>query len=484
MTMENQVSVLVVGAGPVGLFLTRELIRHGIHTRIVEKATEQSCHSKALAIMPRTLELFDMAGVVAPFVAEANPVRQVSSRYRDRVLGRVPFQGTHTHYPHIAMLPQDRTEALLLAALEAAGGRVEYHSEVVAIEPRADGVRVQLAAGADIQARYVVGCDGARSTVRSLLGLPFEGGDYPETFVLADIETAPDWPADEMQVCPNEAGAIACFPMNAGRRRIMAMVEQDYTGTPDLAFIQQLMAARGLAGLEARKLLWAGRFRIHHRGTPDMRRGSVFLAGDAAHIHSPFGGQGMNTGLQDAWNLAWKLRFALAGWAGDALLDSYSSERHAVVQAVIRNTDVLTRVVATRKPWLVRLRNQAIRTLTRLPAFRAKFVATLSGLGVRYASGARAADEPIEHPSQTLFRILGQGYVLLIPPRLEPSAFEVLSTRYTDCLTVVPARDTTSRIRLVRPDGYLAYEAPARADRERAIREIGRRLAVHLQRSV
>jgi 2-polyprenyl-6-methoxyphenol hydroxylase-like FAD-dependent oxidoreductase len=485
--MDTRVDVVVVGAGPVGLFLARELIRHGLSVRIVEASAHQSQHSKALAIMPRTLEIFESAGVVAPVLAAANKVADVSIFSGGRPLGAIPFSPKNTRYDYVAMVPQDVTEAILVQELAAVGGRVEYHTELIGLESTEQGVQVRLLGGADVLARFVVGCDGAHSTVRHLLGLPFEGGAYAQAFLLADIDTETDLRPGEMLLCPNAAGAMACFPMNAKRCRIVAMVDHYDVGEPDLAYVNRLVEARGMPQLRATRLIWANRFRIHHRETPQMRDGAIFLAGDAAHIHSPFGAQGMNNGLQDAWNLAWKLRFALAGWAKEPLLESYSAERHQVAHAVIRGTDALTRVMATRSPLLGALRNQALSILTRVPAFRALFVSRLSEFDVHYrgstivsGNGARAADEACLTPER-LFQALGNGYVLLLPAALDRQAFAALAARYGHCLSIVNARAERARIRLIRPDGYIAYEATEATSATSAARAIERLLGEQLQ---
>ncbi len=457
--------VIVIGAGPVGLFLARELVRYGHSVLLVEKNSRQSEHSKALAVMPRTLEVFEMAGIVAPFVAAAHVVTKASVISGERRLGVLPIEPASSRYPYVAMIPQDVTEQLLLAELERVGGSVSYGTEALGLAQTDDEVRVQLRSGEAeewISAAYVVGTDGAHSVVRHALGLDFEGGAYAAAFVLADIETSGNVPADEMQLCPHQSGALACFPISASRRRIVAMVDEPPVGAPDLALVQRLLDARGLAELRAERLIWSSNFKIHHRRASDMRKGRAFLAGDAAHIHSPFGAQGMNTGLQDAWNLAWKLRFALAGRANPALLDSYSAERHEVAGRVIRITDAITRAMASRS-WLAQaIRDRAIPILTQLDAFKKLFVDTLSELSVGYphsavvrGSGRRAPDEPLGE-GERLFECLGARFVLVAPRSAPP--FDDIASRYSELLSR-KAHANAEGVRLVRPDGYIAFES-------------------------
>jgi len=225
------------------------------------------------------------------------------------------------------------TEKLLAEQIKSKGGAVEYETTFVSAVQEDGGVAVHLdhkGQPITLRAAYVVGCDGAHSTVRHLLKLPFEGAEYEDSFILADIESNTALPADELQLCPSEQGPVAIFPMSATRRRIVASIRETKHGqgeSPSLQLVRQILAERAPRGLEARALNWSTFFRIHHRQVAQLRVGRFLIAGDAAHIHSPFGGQGMNTGLHDVWNLAWKLDMALHGHGTEELLESYTAER-------------------------------------------------------------------------------------------------------------------------------------------------------------
>jgi|SRR5579883_2840360 len=215
--------VLIVGAGPVGLFLANECARRGLRWRLIEARATQSLHSKALAIFPRTLEIFDVAGVVQPFLEAANRVTWVAVVARGRPLARILFAPDDTPYPFVAMVPQDVTERILAETLTRRGGRIEYETKLVTAVQHDGNVRATLERQghtSEITAGFLVGCDGAHSTVRHLLDLPFMGEQYHASFLLADIETNDALPADEMQLCPSEFGPLAIFPMSATRRRI------------------------------------------------------------------------------------------------------------------------------------------------------------------------------------------------------------------------------------------------------------------------
>ncbi|HEY3927700.1 MAG TPA: FAD-dependent monooxygenase [Candidatus Koribacter sp.] len=461
----NTVDILIVGAGPVGLFLANECARRNLRWRIVEAGPGQSEHSKALAIFPRTLEVFDMAGLVPEFLNVANRVTSVALMSHDRTLARIPFTPEDTPYPFVAMVPQNVTENLLARTLEKRGGEIEYNKSFVSLEQSADGVAAKVEHNGTaeiIYAAFVIGCDGAHSGVRKSLGIKLEGGDYDMPFMLADIESNEDLPANELQLCPSTRGPVAIFPMSATRRRIVATIDQPEGDAPTLELTQRVLAERGPREIQARALHWSSYFRIHHRHASRLRENRVFLAGDAAHIHSPFGGQGMNTGLHDIWNLAWKLEMNLRGHGSDLLLDSYSQERLPLITDVIETTDRLTKVMGTPNMLAQFLRDSLIPTVSHFAAFQHAFVNRLSGLGFSYK------DSPIvdgggERIFESFMRggeIPGSRFVLLLPADTTPSfqnALKSLAAEFSGVLVIKTSQ--TAGIRLSRPDGYLAFSA-------------------------
>ena len=457
--------VLIVGAGPVGLFLANECARRGLRHRIVETQASQSIHSKALAIFPRTLEILDMAGLIGPFLDHANRVTSVAVMTRGRTLARMRFAPEQSPYPFVAMVPQHVTERLLVEQLHHAGGAVEYETTFVSAAQQNDAVSVILDRGGEtimLRAAFVVGCDGAHSPVRHLLDLPFGGGAYEATFMLADIETGADMPADELLLCPDESGPLAIFPMSATRRRVVAVVSRTEGDTPSLDFVRRILAERAPAGLDASALNWSSYFRIHHRQTAQLRVGRIFLAGDAAHIHSPFGGQGMNTGLQDVWNLVWKLDLAVHGHATESLLDSYTAERRPVIKAVIKTTDLLTKAMGTPSKAAQALRDTLIPAVSRWAPFQHAFVRRLSGLGIDYrrspivaGPGTRFFDESVRGGHG-----IGSRFLLVSSDRAGAAAKDATNQFAESLHDIVELRvghrdDTV----LVRPDGYVAYAA-------------------------
>jgi 2-polyprenyl-6-methoxyphenol hydroxylase-like FAD-dependent oxidoreductase len=478
--MRNQttdIDVLIVGAGPVGLFLANECARRGLRSQIVESRSAQSDHSKALAIFPRTLEIFDMAGIVGPFLKAANRVTSVAVIAHGRRLAHMPFAPEESPYPFIAMVPQDITERLLVEQLQYRGGAVEYETSFVSAVQHGDFVSTTLDRNgqrSELTAAFVVGCDGAHSTVRHLLNLPFEGAQYNDLFLLADIESNEALPADELQLCPSEYGPVAIFPMSSTRRRIVATIENAEGDAPSLDLVRKVLSQRGPHGIEALGLHWSSYFRIHHRQVTQLRVGRMFVAGDAAHIHSPFGGQGMNTGLHDVWNLAWKLDLAVSGRGNEDLLDSYSTERLPVIRNVIETTDFLTKAMGTPNKFAQALRDTVIPMVSRLAPFQHAFVQRLSELGIRYGgspivegTGKRYFDNSLRGGSGIKSRFL-----LMLDKDADLTSTKAALEMAKTLRDVVEVRFADHRnATLVRPDGYVAYSASS-IDRDGALASV------------
>lgn len=461
--------ILIVGAGPVGLFLANECARRGLRWKLVETKASQSEHSKALAVMPRTMEIFDMAGVADPFLEVANRVTWVAIAEPSRTLARMRFTPDESPYPFVAMVPQDVTERLLVEQLRRKGGVVEYQTTFVTAAQQPDCVHVTLeqeGKHSELKAAFVVGCDGAHSTVRHLLNLPFDGEVYDASFMLADTETNEALPADEMQLCPSEFGPLAIFPMSVTRRRVVATVETAEEEAPSIEIVRRLLAERGPSGIEARGVRWSSYFRVHHRQVAQLRVGRIFVAGDAAHIHSPIGGQGMNTGLHDVWNLVWKLDFAIRGHAAGALLDSYSTERRPVIRNVIDMTHFMTKAMGTPSRLAQAVRDVAIPLVSRVAPFQHAMVQRLSQLGVAYSgspivegAGKRYFDESLRGGNG-----IGGRFLLVLGQEATPSTLDAAQRLCAEMTSIVELRSTPNNgIKLVRPDGYLAYDAHSRS---------------------
>ena len=388
-TSATDIPVLVVGAGPTGLMMASELARHGIKCRIIEKASETSRLSKALAIHARTLEIFENLGIADGFVTRGMKAHGASVYSGSKRIVHFLFNNLDSRYNYALMLPQNETEELLGAHLGSFGVKVERSTELIGISQDADGVTASLqrpdGSEESCRAGYLVGCDGAHSAVRHALNLAFEGAEYAEVFALADIMVDSALPDDEIIGFAGEKGLVFFFPIAHGRYRMMADVPPpEPQGEPTVQQLQAIIDNQCHIPARLHDPNWTAYFKIHRRQTSSYRVGRAFLAGDAAHIHSPAGGQGMNTGLQDAYNLAWKLAATIKGVVKPAVLDSYTPERHAVGKQVLKMTDTMTRVMELRNPVATTIRDRLISVLSSAEIFRNTGARQMSELDVNF----------------------------------------------------------------------------------------------------
>lgn len=375
------VETLVVGAGPVGLFLAAELRRRGRECVVIERAPAPSTHSKALAIMPGSMELFEQSGIAPAFVQAANRIDGVRF-VTPRTAVYVPFRRIRSRYNYVSILPQWKTEQLLAEHLRANGGEVRYDHELRELQPAEDGAVavIRTPNGAQrVAARFVAGCDGINSTVRRQAGITFDGESYPGTALLADTQLDTDVPVNEARVHVHEHGVVTMFPLDEHLRRVVVIAPlEDLPEHADRQWLQERLKSAGYANVRVAQPVWSNAFQVHRRIASAMRRGNVFLAGDSVHTHSPVGGQGMNIGLHDAWALASKLSRVLHGAASDELLDEYERERLPVARAVVRRTHVLTRALAHPHPLLRMTRERIAPQLARLPLVYEPMIRKLS----------------------------------------------------------------------------------------------------------
>jgi 2-polyprenyl-6-methoxyphenol hydroxylase-like FAD-dependent oxidoreductase len=374
--------VLVVGAGPSGLTLAASLVKRGVATTVVDRQAAGANTSRAAVVNARSLEVLEGLDVSRRLVKEGIEAPRFSIRDGARTLIPIDFGSLPTEYAYSLMVPQSTTERVLLDRLVELGGSVVRPKVLTAIDQDADGVTATFDDGGVIRARYVVGADGLHSTVREQAGIGFEGGAYEESFILADVRLAGDVPSDEVILYWATAGLTVVAPLPGDIYRIVAPVA-DAPETPSAAYVQDILDARGTGKghITVTEVIWGSRFRIHHRVADSFRAGRLLLAGDAAHVHSPAGGQGMNLGLQDAVALSEALAAVLAG-GPDSLLDEYSAERRPIARSVVSITDRMTRL-ATLPRILRPLRNIAFSVVGRIPAANRALAWRLSGLVYR-----------------------------------------------------------------------------------------------------
>jgi len=379
-------AVVIVGAGPTGLALGAELARLGISSLILDRLAAGANTSRAAVVHARTLEVLEPLGVTPELLQAGIIVPAFRIRDRNRILTSISFKDLATPYPFALMCPQDRTEAILLRRLQSFGGTVQRPCEVVAVHPRENDVQVQFKSGADlktVQAKWLVGCDGMHSVVRDQAPIPFLGSDYEESFVLADVEM--DWPLDreEVSLFFSDQGLVVVAPLPGNLFRIVATV-MSAPPTPSLADFQHILAERGPehAKVDIRRIVWASRFHVQHRIAKVLRQGRILLAGDAAHVHSPAGGQGMNTGIQDAIALAGALQETLAH-GDDGALNTWQEQRLAIAHSVVKMADRMTRMATTSSAGLKLLRNAVLSLVGQIPFAQHALAERLSELDNR-----------------------------------------------------------------------------------------------------
>jgi 2-polyprenyl-6-methoxyphenol hydroxylase-like FAD-dependent oxidoreductase len=344
----KQCDVLIVGAGPTGLVLALWLTKLGVKVRIIDKTAEPGTTSRALAVQARTLELYRQLDLTDAVLKRGHKVPAVNLWVKGEPTTRLPFErigSDLTPYSFLHIFPQDEHERLLIERLAALGVSVERRTELISFTEKGGRVlaRSRGPEGREesCEASYIAGCDGARSTVREVIGTGFPGGTYRQLFYVADVEAAGPPINGELQVDLDEADFLAVFPLAGERRaRLIGTVRDERADRADTLKFEDV-SDRAIKHLkvDVQKVNWFSTYHVHHRVAEHFRKGRAFLVGDAAHVHSPAGGQGMNTGIGDAINLAWKLAWVLAGNAPDKLLDSYEEERISFARRLVATTD-------------------------------------------------------------------------------------------------------------------------------------------------
>ncbi len=477
--------VLIAGAGPTGLVLAHWLARLGVRIRIIDKTTEPGTTSRALVLHARTLEFYRQIGLADEIVSRALKVTAINFWTRGRKAARAVFgpmgEGL-SPFPYLLIHPQDQHERLLIERLAGLGVQVERRTELLGFEEHAAGVRARLrdpdGAESSVEAAYLAGCDGARSTVREALGIGFPGSTYSHLFYVADVEASGAVMDGEPHLDLDESDFVVVFPLpQPGHARLIGTVREEPNGGEPLAWNDVSQAVLGRIGIAVERVNWFSTYRVHHRVAERFREGRAFLLGDAAHIHSPVGGQGMNTGIGDAVNLAWKLAAVLGSRAEPGLLDTYEPERIAFARRLVATTDRAFTVVTSTGPVArfvrVQLVPRLLPALFALRSFRRFMFRTVSQIAIEYRSSPLSEGRAGKVRGGDRLPWAGDNFDPLRSLDWQVHVYGAASQAVADAcagqglaLRVFPWEGAASRagferdaIYLVRPEGYVALAA-------------------------
>jgi 3-(3-hydroxy-phenyl)propionate hydroxylase len=517
-SMSTVLEALVVGAGPVGLSTGVALASQGLRVRVIDSGTSPVKESRAIGIQPRTIEVFEMQGFADEFLRLGHRIHGVTIYgEKGKPRGHLTFDLLPSRYPFLITLAQSETERILGAHLEKLGVTIERETSLRSFEQSDREVCAHLArsngAEDEVYCHWLIGCDGAHSTVREALGLEFAGKTFDLRFLLADVHAESSLSDYEAHIFARGQGLFALFPLGNGRHRLVADNPPDQfrsEKTPSLEEWQEVVNERASVSMLLTDSEWTSFFRVNSRMVKNLRKGRVFVLGDAAHIHSPALAQGMNTGIQDAWNLAWKLALVQKGLVQPHFLDSFEDERMPVERRVLGMTD-FTQTVITTPHRVNRVLRDALLPVAGLKVFQKKASETVTEIAIGYRkspvvenhrlpngphAGDRAPDATVLDSAQghetSLLSFFGKNHVLLMLPGRELQSQDIFEQvilyvrhRYDDLVRayvvlnkeVEPVRveanvlldakgelanryGTTPAFYLVRPDGYIAFRSP------------------------
>ncbi|MFZ0564985.1 MAG: FAD-dependent monooxygenase [Chlamydiales bacterium] len=475
--------VLIVGAGPVGLALACELKKRNIQVRVIDQKEGPSVHSKALGLQARTLELLQQAGIVNDFLERGLKLKgAIYHGKRKPIRFSLAETLVDTSYPFILILPQSETENILLKHFEQLGGIIEWKTTLLDIIENNALIEHSDQKREMVSSSWIVGCDGAHSRVRETLSFSFKGIKFPEINLIADVKAPPQLDRCYGHLFLNKNGLEVILPLpQENTYRVILRSSKKFK--KPLNNDEMLHLLKEKAHLQIQAVEWISEFHIHRRITPHLRKGPVFLAGDAAHIHSPAGGQGLNTGIQDAINLAWKLALVIQGASSEALLDSYETERIIIAKEVLKGTTKATKILTFAQKRGRPLFEWGFRLLLLRKKFRLKLASTLSELAIHYRNspltramardkewkgprpGERAPDGNLEG-GKSLFDLFKTSKHVLLLFEDRPSFSQAIVSEYGSWIDIhiIKSEDIKRKyhagpqtLYLIRPDGYVGY---------------------------
>ncbi len=395
--MNEKTDILIVGAGPVGLMAACQLQRCGIEHRIIDRRAEPNTKSKAAGVWCRSMDIFDELGLAEQFMEQGNQCASLIVLANGKELGGMDLSEIRSRFNFLLILPQDQTEKILRAHYASLGGSIEMATELVGLSQDDAGVTAQLktATGeSTVACQYLIASDGISSTTRELLGMPFDGKAIPADWIVGDVTVDGSVSDEKVSAFLHESGPCVFFPFGNRRFRIVGYVPERKGENPTLEEFQEMIDERTQMPITFSDMRDLAYFRIQERQVKQYRVGRCFFGGDAAHVHSPAGGQGMNTGLQDTHNLAWKLALAVQGHVkDDTFLDSYHLERHPIAEEVLSKTGGATELLMLKNPLLQSMRNHAMSFMLSLPVVQNKGRDTMSQSQINYREGPLAQGE-------------------------------------------------------------------------------------------
>lgn len=504
----SKTDVLIIGAGPTGLLMACQLAMRNIAFRIIDKTEDHTTQSRALVIHARSLEIFQQMGIVGQAPKQGKIAKAANLLFNGKRKLRLEFSdiGTDlTDFPFLLILEQSKTEKILNDFLQEFRKRVERNTELIEFTQHSNTITANLqnkhGEQEQVEAKWLVGADGAHSIVREKLGIPFLGKTYQNSLFVLDCEVNLSFPPDEMYLSFSEETFAGFFPMTNGRCRIIGLVPEEFAGSEEITFeqINKSFSQQTQLNITLQNPQWISKYLSHHRVVSTFHKGRCFLAGDAAHIHSPVGAQGMNTGLQDAYNLAWKLALVIEGKATESLLDTYHQERIEIAKRLVKTTDRAFHFVTSENRLLKASRLQAFPLVAKLVlpiAQKLSFIkriafTRISEIGLHYRNSILSKQDSVSSFSHTSLQpgdrvpynflrrefTHGISFHLLIfstgtIPELISTAFKEVCLPFGDLIKIthVPFNKETKEIYqqfgikkegiyLIRPDSYIAYRS-------------------------
>lgn len=488
-------NVLIVGAGPTGLTAALELTRFGIPVRLIEKRDQPDVTSRALGVQARTLELMEQRGLAEQFVRCGNPACGASLYGDGKRISRIDFSRIDSRYAYLLLIPQVETERILREALEKAGGAVEWSVEAFALgqpeksESVTAALRHKDGGLEEVECEYLISAEGAHSIVRHSLGLEFEGKSLNNRYALGDFFIDGDLPGSDLHIFSSQFGFMGLFPLGEGRFRLIAsdpLSRPDESAPPSLDELQSLYDQRSFIPAHFHDMQWSSWFHINSRMIRSLRERRAFFGGDSAHIHSPAGGQGMNTGIQDMINLCWKLALVMKGAGKPRLLDTYDDDRLPVIRHVLNRTEALTDAIGSQNailrsifvhlaPWLAGkevVQENAVAQISQIALnYRSSPLSVNDVHGGELRAGDRLRDEEVtvlESPegqhAARLFSLMDPSSFTLFcrnvdDPRVQAELQEQLNPwlGLISSYRIATPRESQPAIVLVRPDGYVGF---------------------------